>query len=291
MDKVSQMGFSKNSPYKGKNKLKIKSSDITMRDTEFPLLGVSSEGESKLMLPGQDYHFNNADYVMEYKLKKGGYLPLLQNYLPTLPEDQQDQLLDTLNALPEQEKYDYVETMMNGGCYKCGGKMEGGGLSRAEDYGSKKKPYPSVKGSDFAGGHRSYPIPTKADAIDALRLAGLHGREDVRAKVFAKYPELKKEYGGEIEEEYKKGGWIQKAVNPKHKGFCTPMTKSTCTPRRKAFAMTMKKHHGFHEEGGQTPTYPELDLMNLSEGTFFVPDNKKQFLQYILDKGYAYDEL
>lgn len=48
----------------------------------------------------------------------------------------------------------------------------------------------------------------------------------------------------------KKGGWIKKAVNPKHKGYCTPMTKSTCTPRRKAFAMTMKKHHGFHDKGG-----------------------------------------
>ena len=45
---------------------------------------------------------------------------------------------------------------------------------------------------------------------------------------------------------FKKGGsvkknWIQKAVNPKHKGFCTPMTKKTCTPRRKALAMTFKK--------------------------------------------------
>ena len=44
----------------------------------------------------------------------------------------------------------------------------------------------------------------------------------------------------------KKGGksdknWIQKAVNPKHKGFCTPMTKKTCTPRRKALARTFKK--------------------------------------------------
>ena len=44
---------------------------------------------------------------------------------------------------------------------------------------------------------------------------------------------------------FKKGGsdknWIQKAVNPKHKGFCTPMTKKTCTPRRKALARTFKK--------------------------------------------------
>ena len=43
----------------------------------------------------------------------------------------------------------------------------------------------------------------------------------------------------------KKGGsdkkWIQKAVDPKHKGFCTPMTKKTCTPRRKALARTFKK--------------------------------------------------
>jgi hypothetical protein len=44
----------------------------------------------------------------------------------------------------------------------------------------------------------------------------------------------------------KKGGtkdkkWIQKAVNPKHKGYCTPMSKPTCTPKRKALAMTFKK--------------------------------------------------
>lgn len=68
----------------------------------------------------------------------------------------------------------------------------GGGLSREEDYGSKSKPYASVASSDFAGGGRSYPIPTKADAEDALRLAHLHGRSDVISKVYSKYPELKK---------------------------------------------------------------------------------------------------
>lgn len=71
------------------------------------------------------------------------------------------------------------------------GKKKLGGLSRKKDYGSDKKPYPSVKSNDFAGGGRSYPIPTKADARDALRLAGLHGRSDVKAKVYKKYPELK----------------------------------------------------------------------------------------------------
>ena len=53
----------------------------------------------------------------------------------------------------------------------------------------------------------------------------------------------KKAEGGRIG--LKKGGsdkkWIQKAVNPKHKGYCTPMTKKTCTPARKALARTFKK--------------------------------------------------
>ena len=66
----------------------------------------------------------------------------------------------------------------------------GGGLT-SKDRGSSKHPYPSVSSKDFAGGGRSYPIPTKADAVDALRLAGLHGRSDVRSKVFSKYPSLR----------------------------------------------------------------------------------------------------
>lgn len=71
-----------------------------------------------------------------------------------------------------------------------GSKLRNGGLT-SKDRGSSKHPYPSVSSKDFAGGGRSYPIPTKADAIDALRLAGLHGRSDVRGKVFNKYPSLR----------------------------------------------------------------------------------------------------
>lgn len=41
-------------------------------------------------------------------------------------------------------------------------------------------------------------------------------------------------------EDAKTKKWIQKAVNPKHKGYCTPMTKKTCTPRRKALAKRFK---------------------------------------------------
>lgn len=86
-------------------------------------------------------------------------------------------LPNSFQALPEMNTYNAF--------------AEGGGLSREKNYGSKKKPYPSVPSGDFAGPHRSYPIPTKADARDALRLAGLHGKESVRRKVLAKYPSLK----------------------------------------------------------------------------------------------------
>lgn len=84
---------------------------------------------------------------------------------------------------------DYITNKLN---INEDNKKAMGGLNRNKDYGSKKKPYPSVAKKDFAGGHRSYPIPTKTDAIDALRLAGLHGRSDVKAKVYNKYPELRK---------------------------------------------------------------------------------------------------
>lgn len=84
---------------------------------------------------------------------------------------------------------DYITNKLN---INEDNKKAMGGLNRNKDYGSKKKPYPSVAKKDFAGGHRSYPIPTKADAVDALRLTGLHGRSDVKAKVYNKYPELRK---------------------------------------------------------------------------------------------------
>ena len=106
-----------------------------------------------------------------------------------------------------------------------------GGLSRSKDYGSKSKPYPSVKSVDFAGGHRSYPIPTKTDAIDALRLAGLHGRSDVIAKVYAKYPDLRKKS--------KSGGLYSVTVNGETKLKMFPSTGSLPQIRRKAVLGTV----------------------------------------------------
>lgn len=67
----------------------------------------------------------------------------------------------------------------------------------------------------------------------------------------------------------KKGGWIKDAINPKHKGYCTPMTKSTCTPRRKAFAQTMKRHHGFHKQYGGPNDEQDAGFMGDSNQSAF----------------------
>jgi hypothetical protein len=66
--------------------------------------------------------------------------------------------------------------------------------------------------------------------------------------MFKKFSEWLEERDGEILEEgvkskkkKKKKKWIQGAIDPSHEGFCTPMTKKTCTPRRKALAKRFKK--------------------------------------------------
>ena len=59
------------------------------------------------------------------------------------------------------------------------------------------------------------------------------------------FNEFLNEKGTSLEEAKK---WIQKAVNPEHKGFCSPMSKSTCTPHRKALAKRFKKGGDLHKD-------------------------------------------
>lgn len=108
------------------------------------------------------------------------------------PNNEMVKGFNMINTLPT-EAYRYkLKNPLLDYTYRLGGrcKLRNGGLT-SKDRGSSKHPYPSVSSKDFAGGGRSYPIPTKADAVDALRLAGLHGRSDVKSKVYSRYPELR----------------------------------------------------------------------------------------------------
>lgn len=102
-----------------------------------------------------------------------------------------DEVREEINKIYREAGLANRDSLVND-FYKRRNKKRMGGLSRSKDYGSKPKPYPNVDKKDFAGKNRSYPIPTKSDAVDALRLAGLHGRDDIKTKVYNKYPELRK---------------------------------------------------------------------------------------------------
>lgn len=142
--------------------------------------------------------------------------------------------------------------------------LKHGGLSRDKDYGSKEKPYPKVKSKDFAGKKRSYPIPTKADAVDALKLAGLHGRSDVRSKVYKKYPDLKKKAGG---------GVIQ-----------TKEGASPVAPGEILGDSAAQQQAAANKKGDiyQTPTYSELTKRY---GTYMATSSKRAGAQ-VTQKGY-----
>jgi hypothetical protein len=117
-----------------------------------------------------------------------------EKYVPmqrTILRGTDDEVREEINKIYREAGLANRDSLVND-FYKRRNKKRMGGLSRSKDYGSKSKPYPNVDKKDFAGKNRSYPIPTKSDAIDALRLAGLHGRDDIKTKVYNKYPELRK---------------------------------------------------------------------------------------------------
>lgn len=133
-----------------------------------------------------------------------------------------------------------------------------GGLT-SKDRGSSKHPYPSVSSKDFAGGGRSYPIPTKADAVNALRLAGLHGRSDVKAKVYSRYPELRKKArgGAKIEPYY---DWARNTSSNLGVSFIDPTYDyrtyyNSVTPYERALIRFAPQGTHFTDIG-KTPKHP-----------------------------------
>lgn len=70
--------------------------------------------------------------------------------------------------------------------------------------------------------------------------------------------------------------WISTAIDPSHKGYCTPMTKSTCTSKRKAFAMRAK-HHDLEETAppGFGPGKEHEDIYNKLKKQY--GDDKKAY--------------
>ena len=69
MKNISITGYKKNSPDKDRPYNVIPSGEITMKNVEFPVLGIDNKGNSKVMKPGKDYSFPG-DTVLEIPMKK-----------------------------------------------------------------------------------------------------------------------------------------------------------------------------------------------------------------------------
>lgn len=80
-------------------------------------------------------------------------------------------------------------------------------------------------------------------------------------------------------EEFKKGGGFH--INPAHKGWCTPMTKPTCTGKRRQFAINAKHHFKKQEDGG--PVYGYGGPSNGPLG-YFLPGGENSNEQLYFQK-------
>jgi hypothetical protein len=110
------------------------------------------------------------------------------------------------------------------------GNMKKGGTIKKAQGGTKFGKY-NIDTTGYSEGKKVFPYTAPNPRILKSQPAtrtGKMGRADVE-KVMKSTSKAKD------------GKWIQKAINPKHKGYCTPETKATCTPRRKALAHTLRK--------------------------------------------------
>lgn len=105
---VSKLGYRKDSPYKNRKSLTIDSNHITMKDVEFPLLLVPNNDNPVIAKPGEEYMFNNSQYVKEYRLKNmkyGGQTEeLLMSYMAKMKPKEQAEFLERFEELGPQEK-------------------------------------------------------------------------------------------------------------------------------------------------------------------------------------------
>ena len=131
-------------------------------------------------------------------------------------------------------------------------------------FGEKAAAY--VKGyADPAGTLMDKNLSTKERLVGGLLLPGMGGIFSARAKK-RKIAEAKRkatdqsirnlaaQQSQEMEDltpdvqVMKSGGWISKAINPKHVGYCTPLSKPTCTGHRRALAVRFKKGGDLHKK-------------------------------------------
>lgn len=288
---ISTTGYLNNSPHRFNNKNIIPSNLITMDNVNIPLLLRPNKGKSRIVMPNSgEYKFPKADFVTEIPLGSyqpgGSYFDKRGFHYKNIYNTNLN--TDPLNDCPEGYVKDETgqcmqDTGFNPAQYQnkgmpiiprvnSNGQMVGGTgatspspdniIFNNENQGMKLKRIfgtPNIP-AIIAGNLLSFGLSSFANNVEQGRQAAFMHSQMNNSTFNGTYSNAQNDYGvdpyeqtGQLRALKSGGNWIQDAVNPAHKGYCTPMTKSTCTPARKRFAMTMKKHHGFHQQGGLAP--------------------------------------
>jgi len=168
--------------------------------------------------------------------------------------------LKTIHSKKKFELMDLVHPTIRPRDAVSGGKLVGGKTSRERLHGRKvsaAKKRLSTRDTKREGEENTLPATKPIKTRVAIRK--VHHQRDVALAQKAADREVRIAASTELDWTHKlvehlivEKDWIQGAVNPAHKGFCTPMSAKTCTPKRKALAKRFKKAGRKEKRSGGT---------------------------------------
>ena len=124
---------------------RIPSDKITMKGVNYPVLGVSNNGQKKIMQPGQEYNFPGADYVDEFpQLKRGGktrgLIPMPKPSKKGLASKKYSRSLEATNRLfTENKLFEKPKSRKNKVFDPSAYYFQDGGASSPEEWGQEIK--------------------------------------------------------------------------------------------------------------------------------------------------------
>ena len=168
-DFVSLYGYKRYSPFLKEEKLMINTPDgaITMKDVDFPILGISSNGEAKIMIPEKEYKFKG-NRVLEIPIKniQQGGLNETEPSFDEIKEDMRNRILALSKMRREMPAYKSggrIKTLSNYiKKYASGGLIDGKTPDEYLDKTNKQlsKGQGLIGGvADVAGGVLDFIIP------------------------------------------------------------------------------------------------------------------------------------
>lgn len=270
--KISTEGFRSNSPDRNNDFNVIPSNFISMSQVDFPIMGIDNLGNKKMMQPNQQYKFKGS-HVYEFPIRQmGGDLPQYQ--VEENGKVKRSLYNDSVYNFLNKNKNTHSVDVNNFEMFKRNQK-ENGFQHELGVYDKEVNGRTFLQMGGDAGGLSS------EDARQALIDGHIMGNEltsqqrtyfaeiagtDENGNLLDENGEVVDESNqdqGDEEDVMKKGGnWIPKHL---HKGRCTPGSPNYDCPKGSPqwnLAQTFKKHHGFHQRGGEEIENYETNLNN-----------------------------